>query len=97
MRQSLCALILMYVISLLVSFVLFTAFVNDNEARSSCRNCQDKMRMEIKVHPNRHHNHYPKNPDTITTIVKKSPKFSVTKHINENANISSILAKVSKS
>ena len=55
------------------------------------------MRMEIKVHPNRHHNHYPKNPDTITTIVKKSPKFSVTKHINENANISSILAKVSKS
>ena len=52
--------------------------------------------MEIKVHPKRHHNHYPVNPDTITTIVKKSPKISVTKTMNEDGKIESIVAGVSK-
>ena len=70
--------------------------MNDNEVRSSSRNCQHKMTMEIKVHPKRHQNHYSKNPDIITTIVKKSPKFSVTKPINEDEKISSIAAEVSK-
>ena len=49
--------------------------------------------MEIKVHPKRHHNHY---PHTITTLVKKSPKISVTKTMNEDGKIKSIVAGVSK-
>ena len=69
--------------NLLFTVLFFTAFVKDNEVKSSSRNCQDKMRMEIKVHPKRHHNHHTKNPDTITTLVKKSPKFSVTKPVDK--------------
>ena len=69
--MSLYSLCIILTANLLFTVLFFTAFVKDNEVKSSSRNCQDKMRMEIKVHPKRHHNHHTKNQYTIT-------KFSVT-------------------
>ena len=36
------------------------------------------MRMEIKVHQRRHHNNFRKT-EKITTVIRNSPKFLVTK------------------
>jgi len=50
------------------------AYANDNEAKTSSSNCDNKMRMEIKVHPKRHHNHM-KRTTKHSTEIRKSPKF----------------------
>ena len=58
----------------------FSAYNNDNEAKTAQPNCNDKMRMEIKVHPKRHHSHIKHtNIPTTTTVDRKSPKFVDTK------------------
>merc|ERR1719376_748016 len=61
------------------------AYANDNEAMTSNSNCDNKMRMEIKVHPKRHHNHnHMKRTTKHSTVVRKSPKFVKTQpHIEE--------------
>ena len=38
--------------------------------------------MEIKVYPKKQHHNYQNKMDTITTVVRKSPKFSVTKPVD---------------
>ena len=61
-------------------FFYILAYKNETEAKTSQPNCNDKMRMEIKVHPKRHHSHIKKtNIPTTTTVDRKSPKFAVTK------------------
>ena len=68
---------------------LFTAYANDNEAITSSSNCDNKMRMEIKVHPKRHHNHI-KRTTKHSTVVRKSPKFIKTEPFIEETTTTTI-------
>jgi len=63
------------------------SYTDKNEAIYSHRNCNDKMRMEIKVFHKKQHHNYQQKTDEITTVVRKSPKFSVTKPVDSNSSI----------
>lgn len=54
------------------------AILNGYDEHNSQANCGNKMRMEIKVHQRRHHNNFRKT-EKITTVIRNSPKFLVTK------------------
>ena len=60
-------------------YLKLTASVIEDEANISRKICHDKMRMEIKVHQKRHHSHYHKNQDNVSTIDRKSNHAGVSK------------------
>jgi len=74
------------------------AYANDNEAMTSQSNCDDKMRMEIKVHPKRHHNHnHMKRTTKHSTVVRKSPKFVKTQpYIEETTTTTTTITEKDK-
>ena len=69
----------------MLKVLIILAYTNENEAKLPHRSCNDRMRMEIKVNP-KTHNNYQKKTDTITTIIRKSPKFSVTKPVSKESS-----------
>jgi len=72
------------------------AYPNDLEAEESQPNCNNKMRMEIRIHPGRHHKHVKKTSRTSTTThVKMSPKFEMTKPIEVETSTKSTTGKLS--
>jgi len=55
------------------------AYPNDSEAEESQPNCDNKMRMEIKIHPGRKHKHVKKTSRVSTKFIKIKPKSEMTK------------------